>query len=176
MARLIVVLLALLPLACSGQDEHFKLAGVCGRCHVISVVEWAMSKHRAVGTGCTECHGVSQGHVIDERNNIKPEKLPHGQAIAGFCNSCHQAGCPKSKQKVDCQKCHHVHALVDPNRPATVSAAFPAAPLPARRAPGFAICRARSPSPVWKWFSSMAASLRWVRRSGLRRNRSTRSA
>jgi hypothetical protein len=134
MARLIVVL-ALLPLVCSGQDEPFKLAGVCGRCHVISVVEWAMSKHRAVGTGCTVCHGASQGHVIDERNNIKPEKLPREKAIGPFCNSCHDAGCPKSKQKVDCQKCHHVHALVDPNRPATVSAAIPAVPPPTRRAP-----------------------------------------
>jgi len=134
MAWLIVVL-SLLPLLCRGQDQQFKLAGACGRCHVISVVEWAMSKHRAVGTGCTECHGVSQGHVIDERNNIKPDRLPREQAIAPFCNSCHVAGCPKTKQKVDCQKCHHVHALVDPNRPATVSAVISAVPPPARRAP-----------------------------------------
>ncbi len=134
MARLIVVL-ALLPLLCRGQDEQFKLAGACGRCHVISVVEWAMSKHRAVGTGCTECHGASQGHVIDERNNVKPDRLPREQAIAGFCISCHDAGCPKTKQKLDCQKCHHVHALVDPHRPAAVSAVVPAVPTPTRRAP-----------------------------------------
>jgi hypothetical protein len=134
MARLIFVIV-LLTWVCRGQDEQFKLAGVCGRCHVISVVEWAMSKHRAVGTGCTECHGMCKGHVVDERNNIKPDKLPREQAIAPFCQSCHDRGCPKTKQKLDCQKCHHVHALVDPNRPAKVSADIPIAPLPVRRAP-----------------------------------------
>jgi formylglycine-generating enzyme required for sulfatase activity len=134
MARMIVVL-SLLSLACCAQDDQFKLAGVCGRCHVISVVEWSMSKHRMVGTGCTECHGVSKGHVIDERNNIKPDKLPREQAIAPFCNSCHEHGCLNTKKKSDCQSCHHVHALVDPNRPAKVSDVIAPAQTPVRPPP-----------------------------------------
>jgi hypothetical protein len=134
MARLIAAL-SLLSFVCGAQDEQFKLAGVCGRCHVISVVEWSMSKHRAVGTGCIQCHGASNGHVADERNNVKPDRLPREQAIAAFCGSCHEQGCPKTKKKSDCQSCHHVHALVDPNRPAKVSDVIPTAPPPVRRAP-----------------------------------------
>lgn len=111
--------LFLIPLALPAQTAahlQFKEAGVCARCHVISVVEWGLSHHRAVATNCIACHGVSQGHVIDERNNVKPERLPHEAAIAGLCATCHAAGCPKTKNIADCQTCHHVHALVDPSR------------------------------------------------------------
>lgn len=134
MARLIVVL-SLLSLSCGAEDDQFKLAGACGRCHVISVVEWSMSTHRMVGAGCTECHGVSKGHVIDERNNIKPDKLPREQAIVSLCSSCHEHGCPKTKKKSGCQSCHHVHALVDPNRPAKVSEVIAPTQPPARPSP-----------------------------------------
>jgi hypothetical protein len=130
MARLILFF-ALLPFTCAAQDEQFKQAGVCARCHVISVVEWSMSKHRAMGVGCVECHGASQGHVVDERNNVKPDKLPREKAIAALCNSCHD----KPRKRQDCQSCHHVHALVDPNKPAKVTDVAAAAPTPVRRPP-----------------------------------------
>jgi len=122
MARLNLILLAaLLPAAINTQfseDAKFKQAGVCARCHVISVVEWGISGHQKVRTDCVACHGASEGHVIDERNNVKPEKIPHTEAIAGLCANCHGAGCPKAKRKDNCQSCHHVHALIDPNTPA----------------------------------------------------------
>lgn len=98
-------------------DLQFKEAGVCARCHVISVVEWGLSGHLKAGTNCVACHGASQGHVIDERNNVKPERLPRQAAIAGLCATCHASGCPKSKKTEGCQSCHHVHALVDPAKP-----------------------------------------------------------
>lgn len=111
-----VFVLAVTVSVCRGQtaqDQQFREAGVCARCHVISVVEWGMSKHRAVGTGCVACHGASTGHVADERNNVKPERIPHGAAITVLCRSCHTG------QKRDgCESCHHVHALVNPNKPA----------------------------------------------------------
>ena len=116
MVRLTLLLLLLLP-ALSAQtatDTQFAQAGVCARCHVISVVEWGVSKHSRGGTNCVACHGVSQGHVVDERNNVKPEQLPHQAAIAGLCATCHAAGCPKTQKKENCQTCHHVHALLDP--------------------------------------------------------------
>ncbi|MCC6860211.1 MAG: SUMF1/EgtB/PvdO family nonheme iron enzyme [Bryobacterales bacterium] len=119
MARLALLLLALLP-AFAQQDEHFKQAGVCGRCHVISVVEWSISSHAKGAADCLACHGKSEGHIIDERNNIKPDKIPHDAAIAGLCADCHKNGCPKTKQTASCQKCHHVHALVNPERPPQV--------------------------------------------------------
>lgn len=123
MARLVIILISLLAVPAGfaqQQDDNFKKAGVCGRCHVISVVEWGMSKHSKVQADCLACHGKSEGHVIDERNNIKPEKMPQGAAIAGLCADCHSAGCPKTKQKAGCEKCHHVHALVNPSKPPAV--------------------------------------------------------
>lgn len=106
------------PLWAQAQaDSQLKQAGVCARCHVISVVEWGMSGHRRIGTDCIACHGASRGHVVDERNNIKPDRIPRAAAIAGLCATCHAAGCPKTKKADSCQTCHHVHALVDPNKP-----------------------------------------------------------
>lgn len=123
MARIILALL--LPLAGFAQsppDDNFKAAGVCARCHVISVVEWGISKHQKASTGCTSCHGDSKAHVIDERNNAKPDRVPTGAAIAALCADCHKDGCPKSGRKAACQDCHHVHALVDPSKPVAAPA------------------------------------------------------
>jgi formylglycine-generating enzyme required for sulfatase activity len=121
MGRLILLAATLsLPFAAMPQDEdrQFRQAGVCGRCHVISVVEWGISAHRQAGAGCTACHGSSEGHVIDERNNVKPERIPHGEALAALCAGCHDGGCPVSRRKAGCRTCHHSHALVDPEKPA----------------------------------------------------------
>jgi formylglycine-generating enzyme required for sulfatase activity len=79
-------------------------------------MEWGMSAHRKVGTACINCHGNSLGHVKDERDNVKPDRIPRGAAIAALCATCHTAGCPQSKKTADCQSCHHVHALIDPNK------------------------------------------------------------
>lgn len=125
MARLILSLAILLPLAGLAQppedQQPFQQAGVCARCHVISVVEWGTSGHRQAGTVCTSCHGASLGHIRDERNNVKPDRVPAGNAIASLCMGCHQGGCPNSAHKTDCQECHHFHALVDPRKPATAA-------------------------------------------------------
>ena len=98
-------------------DAQLKQAGACARCHVISVVEWGISRHAKAGTDCVACHGPSVGHVRDERNNIKPDRIPRGAASAALCATCHAAECPRTKNTGACQTCHHVHALVDPNKP-----------------------------------------------------------
>ena len=125
MARLtsavILLLCGAVGAAQTVQDRQFKEAGVCARCHVISVIEWGMSAHRQAGVACVACHGASQGHVKDERNNIKPERLPRQAAIAGLCAGCHASGCPKTHETASCQNCHHSHALVDPKKPAMVN-------------------------------------------------------
>jgi formylglycine-generating enzyme required for sulfatase activity len=121
-AGVIALLLPFAGFAQRAQEEPFQEAGVCARCHVISVVEWGMSVHRKAATGCTACHGASPGHIQDERNNVKPERVPQGNAIAGLCAECHKDGCPKSGHKAGCQNCHHYHALVDPKKPATAAA------------------------------------------------------
>ena len=119
MARLAWVLLVVLGPA-AGQvreDKQLEEAGVCARCHVISVVEWGISKHEGAGVNCVSCHGGSRGHVADERNNIKPDKRPRGADIRALCANCHQSGCPRTEKNADCQACHHVHALLDPKKP-----------------------------------------------------------
>ncbi|MFO0889502.1 MAG: SUMF1/EgtB/PvdO family nonheme iron enzyme [Isosphaeraceae bacterium] len=95
---------------------EFKTAGVCARCHVVSVLEWGVSKHVASGTTCRDCHGPSRAHVANERNEVKPDALPRSDQIATSCLRCHEAGCPETEETRSCQKCHHVHALLDPNR------------------------------------------------------------
>ncbi len=121
MARLAwlgILLFPVLPAPAQQQtDTQLKEAGVCARCHVISVVEWGMSAHRSAGTNCVSCHGESRGHVVDERNNIKPDRIPRGEKVASLCATCHQAACPKTKKAGECQSCHHFHALIDPKKP-----------------------------------------------------------
>ncbi len=55
---------------------------MCARCHVISVVEWDLAHQDE--TDCVACHGESDGHVIDERTDLKLKKIPHAAAIAGL--------------------------------------------------------------------------------------------
>lgn len=118
-------LLLLAALAAAAQTstnpERFQQAGVCSRCHVAQVLEWSISGHPRAATGCEECHGPSKAHVIDERNQVKPDKMPLGVAIAGLCQSCHTQGCPKTERRASCESCHDPHALFHPkatNRPA----------------------------------------------------------
>src|SRR3954469_20063940 len=61
---------------------EFKAAGVCARCHGVSVLEWGISKHVAEKTTCQKCHGPSKEHVANERNEVKPDRLPRGAQIA----------------------------------------------------------------------------------------------
>ena len=126
MARMRMVLslpLLLLVWATCAQESSDVIrrqVGDCARCHVISVVEWGCSTHRSSGATCQDCHGPSTDHVRDERNNVKPDRIPRAGAIAKLCLNCHEQGCPSAKETAACQKCHHVHALMDPRKPPTV--------------------------------------------------------
>jgi len=106
-----------------GDEEptFFQAAGPCARCHVVSVVEWGISGHFHAQTNCQSCHGSSDDHIANERNEIKPDCIVRGEAIARqLCSRCHVAGCPSTQRTQSCQTCHHVHALLDPTkRPAT---------------------------------------------------------
>lgn len=115
------VIAALAPSGAWAQQANAALqaAGVCARCHVNAVLEWEMSRHASAGNSCSVCHGASRAHVADERNNVRPDRLPRGAQIAALCLSCHDAGCPKAQTSEACQSCHHVHALLDPSRPAS---------------------------------------------------------
>jgi len=98
------------------QQDSFQQAGVCARCHVVQVLEWSASKHTRTATTCQACHGASEGHVANERNQVKPDRLPQEPAaIASLCATCHLQGCPKTKKEAECQTCHHSHALANPD-------------------------------------------------------------
>jgi formylglycine-generating enzyme required for sulfatase activity len=118
MARPALARLALLlPLALAAQqpDPSFRQAGVCSRCHVAQVLEWSAGGHTRAGTSCQGCHGASEAHVADERNQVKPERLPRGEReFTALCANCHAAGCPKTARKDGCPSCHHAHALSNP--------------------------------------------------------------
>ena len=117
MGRLIALILwTAIPFFGQAQRAGVDQAGVCSRCHVSSSLEWSISKHSKAGTNCQSCHGESLAHVANEQDAIKPDRRPRGAAIAMLCQSCHTAGCPKTKQTADCQTCHQVHALVDPKQ------------------------------------------------------------
>ena len=62
--------------------EELTKAGVCARCHVLSVFEWGVSRHVEEGTTCKRCHGQSKAHVANERNEVPPDRLPRGADIA----------------------------------------------------------------------------------------------
>lgn len=116
MARLsLAVTVLLLPL-CLWSQTGLKQAGICSRCHVVAALEWGISGHAKANTNCQACHGISQGHISNERNEVKPDRVPRGAAIASLCSTCHATGCPKTGKTTSCENCHHVHALVDPNQ------------------------------------------------------------
>jgi formylglycine-generating enzyme required for sulfatase activity len=110
---LLLLFVFALPVGAQDHDTNYSPAHLCSRCHLHDMLEWSISGHSKADTACTSCHGPSEGHLIDERNNIKPDRVPHGEAIATLCQSCHSDGCPSTKRPDDCQSCHHVHALVD---------------------------------------------------------------
>lgn len=58
--------------------------------------------------------------MLDERNNVKPDRIPRGTSISGLCADCHKSGCPNSKQTSSCQNCHHVHTLIAPTKSSKV--------------------------------------------------------
>ena len=111
---------ALLALLCAvlapAQQNDLKRAGVCSRCHVVSVLEWQTSAHPAVETTCAACHGASRAHVANERNEVSPDRVPRGDAADGLCKSCHEAGCPSTGSTAGCLSCHDAHSLTDPKQ------------------------------------------------------------
>ena len=118
--RTLAFLALVLPAAAQNTTDpsRFRQAGVCSRCHVAQVLEWTTSGHPAASVDCQRCHGPSRGHVVDERNVVKPDQFPHGapaKAVDGLCQSCHTEGCPKTSRRDACQSCHHPHALFNPN-------------------------------------------------------------
>ena len=87
------------PAEADALQSEFVEAGVCARCHVNVVLEWGISVHYEEEKNCQDCHGRSKAHVENERNEVKPDRIPRGEQIAGLCARCHEEGCPETERQ-----------------------------------------------------------------------------
>jgi hypothetical protein len=94
------------------------LAG-CQQCHVDVETKYVKSLHFKGKVACMDCHGPSKGHLADENNEIKPDKLFTRKNTDRLCGDCHACSRPKlppttsqppSERKV-CTDCHGSHEL-----------------------------------------------------------------
>lgn len=83
----------------------------CSICHVDVEIESKSSRHVAEGIGCVDCHGASEGHILDENNDVKPDRVFSRADSVSLCNRCH--GCslpaknrPPPKVSTDCHDAH----------------------------------------------------------------------
>lgn len=91
------------------------LAG-CTMCHVDVEDEYVPSKHYAEKVSCKRCHGKSEGHLADENNEVKPDRMFTRANTDDFCEECHECGreppeppdLPAAEHKI-CTECHGAH-------------------------------------------------------------------
>jgi len=83
----------------------------CSICHANVEIQSAKSKHVVAGITCADCHGESEGHILDENNEAKPDRVFARADIDSFCESCHQCSLPKEKRVLTkiCTDCHPAH-------------------------------------------------------------------
>lgn len=93
--------------------------GGCDMCHLDVADELEDTRHEAKGIGCVQCHGQSIGHIRDENNEVKPDRVFTRKDVDAFCGSCHKcskppASKPQSKLKQGqqvCSDCHGTHKI-----------------------------------------------------------------
>ncbi len=111
-----------------GNPEPIPMGALsgCTVCHVDVANAFAGSKHRQKGIDCTRCHGLSKGHIEDENNEVKPERVFRRHEIDRWCDGCHFRSCkhaegvavlsPASKRRT-CADCHGAHSARIPQSP-----------------------------------------------------------
>jgi len=113
--------------------------GGCVICHVDIADALARTKHERASIGCVTCHGLSKGHVKDENNEVKPDRVFPRHEIDPWCDGCHFTTCshaeadkplPKGARRRTCVDCHGAHnARIPPATPRP----GPGAPSPTHR-------------------------------------------
>ena len=109
-------------LADAGSTPPEKFDG-CDTCHVDVADEVVGTRHQAKSVTCAKCHGKSIGHVRDENNEVKPDRVFTRQNTDAFCGTCHKcsradAGRPRAKKGPICTECHGSHKIVRVGKPA----------------------------------------------------------
>jgi len=117
-------------LACA-QTAPSIATGRCLMCHIDLYEQLRGGKHGPDGAnlGCETCHGESLGHVRDEHDVVKPDRMfssadPAGvAAITDLCGVCHAPEADEYRAAVaaltqhepplpSCTGCHGSHRLV----------------------------------------------------------------
>jgi hypothetical protein len=87
----------------------------CTICHVDLQEQLAKGAHGPVGVTCASCHGASQGHVSDEHNEVKPDRMFTADAASGLCGECHNEELGKAagmQAAPGCVACHGAHEIL----------------------------------------------------------------
>ena len=113
------------PLPDATSDAAEKFDG-CDTCHIDVADEVVHTRHQAKGVTCARCHGKSIGHVRDENNEVKPDRVFTRRNTDKWCGVCHQcsrpgAAKPPARPGPDhktCTDCHGSHKIVRQGKPA----------------------------------------------------------
>ena len=62
----------------------------CLLCHQSFLSEPLSRTHAEQGVGCTDCHGPSLGHRMDEQSHTPPDVAFQSREVDTFCLTCHQ--------------------------------------------------------------------------------------
>jgi len=99
-----------------GDAATAETLGACDTCHVDVVDEFTGSVHSDERVGCADCHGASDGHIADENNEVKPDRIFAHADVDRLCATCHECsrsrpvGPPAADHQV-CTDCHAAHRL-----------------------------------------------------------------
>jgi hypothetical protein len=92
--------------------------GSCSMCHTNFEIVMLKSKtkHLDANVNCITCHGQSFGHIENEINEVKPNRVIDETMMVSFCTGCHTGSIHPSKQfdTMVCTKCHDAHGTVVP--------------------------------------------------------------
>jgi len=93
----------------------------CSMCHVNVEIEIlkAKTKHAAAGVDCITCHGRSIGHIQDEINEEKPDRVITEATTNSFCDGCHDSSASHDEEMISrmvCTNCHDAHATLIPGQ------------------------------------------------------------
>ena len=91
----------------------------CSMCHVNVEIEIlkAKTKHMEAGVDCITCHGLSIGHIQDEINEVRPDRVITKTTTNSFCDGCHDSSAGHDEKMISrmvCTDCHDAHATFIP--------------------------------------------------------------